>query len=101
MSSKENKHRFIKFLIELLVVEKSYAVDTIEDEEVIKKRRLWHAKRIQEHVSPNKMTLILSDPQLWFFINRSKFVKTIIPFGINSPNDHAHINMNVIPSINI
>lgn len=36
MSSKESKYRFIKFLSELLVEEKAYTVDAIEDEEVVK-----------------------------------------------------------------
>lgn len=35
MSSKENKHKFIKLLSELPIVEKYYVVDAIEDEEVI------------------------------------------------------------------
>ena len=36
MSSKENKHRFIKLINGLPVEEKPYVVDELEDEEVVK-----------------------------------------------------------------
>lgn len=100
MSFEQNKYRFIKILIELLVEEKAYVVEVLKYEHILKQCILWHSNRFQEHPLLDGMTLTPSEINFRFFINSLAIVPYNRPFDNYIPHIDAPISMNANPIMN-
>lgn len=102
MTSKENKHKFIKLLSELLVEEKSYVVYALEDEVVMKQQRLWHSNLHKECIPPNDMTLTPRNMTMGFLANISIYIYIKYPsICLPDLSLNSHFSISANPNVDI